>query len=173
MNLLQDAIDRANSKSKQGRERRKHNFYNSPANSDKLTRLFGTSFRECGYGEPPPITVKARGMLSGFIKVCRNSGWAERRIYERISLLVEHWDYIKTCEHHTLNGKKAALGDRPSILEFLICRETMLAAIDKATRQRVEVTTRERKTIKVTKGKRFTPTEEEMQEEYNKLMEDM
>jgi hypothetical protein len=71
-----------------------------------------------------------------------------------------------------LNGKKAALGDRPSLLEFVICRETMLAAIERATRQEVEVSTKERKIVKVTKGKRFTPTEEEMQEEYNRLMED-
>ena len=33
--------------------------------------------------------------------------------------------------------------------------------------------TKEIKTVKVTRGKRFTPTEEEMQEEYNRLMEDM
>jgi len=173
VNLLQDAINRAKSKSRQGRERRKHNYYNSPANSDKLIRLFNTSFRECKFGEPPPVTKKVRGMLSGFIKVCRSSGWSERRVYETVPLLVEHWDYIKTCEHHTLNGKKAALGDRPSLLEFLICRETMLAAIDRAMRQKVAATTTERKIIRVTKGKRFTPTEEEMQEEYSKLMEDM
>ena len=173
MNLLQDAINRANSKSKQGRERRKHNFYNSPANSDKLVRLFGSNFREYKFGEPPPVTTKVRGMLNGFIKVCRNNGWVERSIYETIPLLVEHWDYIKTCEHHTLNGKKAALGDRPSLLEFLICRETMLAAIERATRQKVEVPLTERKTIQVTKGKRFTPRDEEIQEEYNRLMEDL
>ena len=49
----------------------------------------------------------------------------------------------------------------------------MLAAIERATRQKVRATTTERKTIKVTRGKRFTPTEEEMQEEYNRLMEDI
>jgi len=169
---LKDVFSRAEDRRNKGRERRKHNFYNSPASTDKLIRLFGASFRECGYGEPPPVTTKVRGMMNGFIKVCRSSEWAERRIYETMPLLVEHWDYIKTCEHHTLNGKKAALGDRPSLLEFLICRETMLAAIDRAKRQKVEVTVQERKTIRVTRGKRFTPTEEEMQEEYNRLMED-
>jgi hypothetical protein len=169
----EDAIQRAKDKSDKGRARRTSKFYNSPANSDKLIRLFSTSFREFKFGEPPPTTKKVRGMLSGFIKVCRGSGWSERRIYETIPLLVKHWDYIKKCEHHTLNGKKAALGDRPSLLEFVICRETMLAAIDKAMRQSVKTSTTERKTIQVTSGKRFTPTEEEMQEEYNRLMEDM
>lgn len=169
---LKDAISRAKDRSSKGRDRRKHNFYNSPATSDKLVRLFNSSFRECEYGEPPPITVKVKGMLNGFIKVCRSNGWPERSIYETVPLLVENWDYIKKCNHHTLNGKKAALGDRPSLLEFVICRETMLSAIDQSIRQKVEVKTAERKTIKTTKGKRFTPTEEEMQEEYNKLMED-
>lgn len=169
----EDAVKRAKAKSEQGRERRRHNFYNSPASSDKLIRLFNTSFREFGHGEPLPITKKARGMLSGFIKVCRGSGWPERRIYDTILLLVKHWGYIKSCDHHTLNGKKAALGDRPSLLEFSICRETMLAAIDKATRQVVKTKTTERKTVQVTRGKRFTPTEEEMQEDHNRLMEDL
>jgi hypothetical protein len=173
VNLLDDAINRAKSKSAKGRERRKSNFYNSPANSDKLIRLFGASFREHEYGEPPPVTKKVRGMLNGFIKVSRSSGWPERKIYNSILLLVKHWEYVKKCDHHTLNGKKAALGDRPSLLEFVICRETMLNAIDRATRQRIEVDIKERKTVEVTKGKRFVPTEEEMQEEYNRLMEDL
>ena len=170
---LEDAVGRAKSKSEQGRERRRHNFYNSPAYPDKLIRLYYTKFRECGYGEPPPVTSKVKGMLSGFIKVCRSNSWAERRVYETIELLVSNWGFIKKCEHHTLNGKKAALGDRPSLLEFLICRETMLSAIVKSTKHKVEVKAKERKTIKVTKGKRFAPTEEEMQDEYNRLMEDM
>jgi len=170
---LEDVMDRANSRREQGRERRKNNFYNSPAHSDKLIRLFNSSFRESEYGEPPPVTAKVKGMMSGFIKVCRSNGWSERSIYETMPMIVKHWDYIKKCEHHTLNGKKAALGDRPSLLEFMICRETMLAAITKATSQKIVEDTKEIKTVKVTRGKRFTPTEEEMQEEYNRLMEDM
>ena len=170
---LDDVVTRAKNKSNQGRERRKNNFYNSPASFKKLIRVFSTEFRECGYGEPPPTTEKVRGMLSGFIKVCRSSHWAERKIYESVSLLVKNWDYIRKCEHHTLNGKKAALGDRPTLLEFLICRETMLSAIERSLQQKVEVTTREVKTIQTERATRFTPTEEEMQEEYNRLMEDM
>jgi hypothetical protein len=112
-------------------------------------------------------------MLNGFIKICRNSDWPERKIYESIEALVKYWDYIKTCEHHTLNNKKAALSDRPSLLEFLICRETMLTAIEKAPHQRVEVRSTETKIVRVTEGDRFTPTEEEMQDEYNKLMDEL
>ena len=170
---LKNAINRARRKSNKGRERRKHNFYNSPANPDKLVLTFNRSFVKYEYGEPPPITSKVKGMLHGFIKVCRGSGWAERKIYESIEKLVEHWDYIKRIDHHTLNNKRAALGDRPSLIEFLICRETMLSAIDRADMQVIEEDTKEIKSIQVTSGKRFTPTEEEMQEEYNKLMEDM
>jgi len=169
---LEDAISRAKDRSNAGRERRKHNFYNSPANSDKLIRLFNTNFRECGYGEPPPVTKKVRGMLNGFVKVCRSSEWKESSIYDTVARVVKHWEYIKKCDHHTLSGKRAALGDRPSLLEFVICRETMLAAVTKATKQRIVEDVKERKVVKVTRGRRFAPTEEEMQEEYNKLMED-
>ena len=170
---LEDAVSRARDRSNRWRERRKHNYYNSPANSDKLVRLFNNSFRDQEYGEPPPVTAKVRGMLSGFIRVCRGNGWVERSIYETIPKIVEHWDYIKKCEHQTLNGKRAALGDRPSLLEFLVCRETMLAAIERAGKQKIVEDIKERQVVKVTRGRRFTPTEEEMQEEYNRLMEDM
>lgn len=170
---LEDAINRAKQKSNKGRSRRKHNFYNSPAYSDKLIRLFNTNFREYGYGDPPPVTKKVKGMLNGFIKVCRSSDWPESKIHESIELLVKHWDYIKKRPHHTLNNKKAALGDRPSLLEFVICRETMLSAIASAVYQKTEVKSTETKTVQVTRGKRFTPTDEEMQAEYEKMMEDL
>lgn len=112
-------------------------------------------------------------MLHGFIKVCRGNEWPERRIYESIEQLVEHWSYIKKCDHHTLNNRKAALGDRPSLIEFLICRETMLSAITRAGMQSIKEDTKEIQTIQVSKPKRFTPTEGEMQEEYYRLMEDL
>jgi hypothetical protein len=169
---LEDAITRAKERSMQGRERRKHNFYNSPAFPDKLIRLFGTHFRECGYGEPPPTTQKIKGMLSGFIKVCRSNGWQEKRIYKTVELLVKNWPEVKRYEHHTLNNKKAQLGDRPSLLEFLICRETMLTAIHTSSQRKIESTSKETKSIKVSRGQRFTPTDEEMQAEYERMMED-
>ena len=169
---LEDAVSRAKNRSSRGRERRKHNFYNSPAHPDKLIRLFGSHFREVGYGEPPPVNKKVRGMLSGFIKVCRSSNWPEKRIYQTIELLVKNWEIIKRQEHHTLNSKKASLGDRPSLLEFLICRETMLSAITSADRRKVETKSTEVKTIEVERGRRFEPTEEEMQAEYERMMED-
>lgn len=175
MNTTRNAILRGLNKSKQGRERRINNFYNSPAYPDKLIRLFCSTFRDKDYGEPPPITSQVKGMLNGFIKVCRNSSWPEKKIYEAVKDLVVHWDFIRRQDHSTLNGKRAVLGDRPSLREFLICRESCLTAIDRARRVNIlEPTTKEIKAIPTTKKrKRHTPTEEEMQEEYNKLMEDM
>lgn len=169
---LADAVGRAKKRSMQGRERRQHNFYNSPAYPDKLIRLFGSHFREAGYGEPPPVTKKVKGMMSGFIKVCRSSGWVEKRIYQTVELLVKNWEVIKRQDHHTLNGKKAALGDRPSLLEFLICRETMLTAIASSDRRKIETTSEETKTVQVERGQRFTPTDEELQAEYERMMEE-
>ena len=170
-----DAILRGLSKSKQGRERRLNNFYNSPAYPDKLIRLFNSTFRDKGFGEPPPIKKEVKNMLNGFIRVCRGSNWSEKKIYEAMKDLVVHWDFIRLQDHNTLKGKRAVLGDRPSLWEFMICRESILTAIDKARRVNVlEPIAKEIKPIEVVKEKKsHTPTEEEMQEEYNKLMEDM
>jgi len=171
---VKDAIHAALSKSKEGECRRQNNLYKSSASPDKLIRLFNCTFRNEGFGEPPPMSQKVRGMLSGFIKVCRRSGWEEGGIYSTVEQLVKCWNYIKKQEHHTLNGKRAALGDRPSLLEFLICRETILSAIFKASTHQIEPTSSESKTIEVKLArKRFFPTEEEMQNEYNQLMEDL
>lgn len=170
-----DAILRGLNKANEGRARRVSNFYNSPAYPDKLIRLFCSTFREKNFGEPPPISNQVKNMLNGFIKVCRGSSWPEKRIYETVKDLVVHWDYIKLQDHISLNGKRAMLGDRPSLREFLICRETVLTAIAKAQRSNIlEPPSREIQTIQSTKEKKkHTPTEEEMQKEYNKLMEDM
>jgi len=168
-----DAILRGLNKSKQGRARRLHNFYNSPAYPDKLIRLFNTTFKEVDFGKPPPVTKQVKGMLNGFIKVCRSNSWNERSIYEAIKDLVIHWDYIKKQEHHTLKGSRATLGDRPSLLEFLICRESILTAIDKARRQNIlEAEETQTQVVEVTRKKKKTgPTEEELENEYNKMME--
>ena len=168
-----EAILRGLNKSKQGRQRRLHKFYNSPAHPDKLIRLFNITFKEVDFGEPPPVTKQVRGMLNGFIKVCRSNSWNEKSIYETIKDLVIHWDYIKLQDHHTLKGSKAALGDRPSLLEFLICRETILTAIDKARRQNIiEAESTPTQVVEVTRKKKKTgPTEEELENEYSKMME--
>ena len=170
-----EAILRGLNKANKGRERRVNNFYNSPAYPDKLIRLFCSTFRDKGFGEPPPIKKEVKNMLNGFIKVCRGSNWPERKIYETVKDLVVHWDYIKLQDHNTLKGKRAVLGDRPSLWEFVICRESILAAIHKAQRSNIlEPSSREIQTIQFKKEKKkHIPTEEEMQEEYNKLMEDM
>jgi len=169
-----EAILAAMEKSERGRKRRLHSFYNSPASPDKLIRIFSSSFKETNYGTPPPVTTQVRGMLNGFIKVCRSSGWPEKDIYQTIKNLVVHWDYIKLQDHHTLkNRKRVLLGDRPSLLEFLICRETILSAIDRAGREDIIEPVVSTATVVVkTKKKSHTPTEEEMQADYERQMED-
>ena len=172
MTNTRDAIINGLKKSKQGRDRRVHNFYNSPAYPDKLIRLFCSTFRERNFGEPPPVSSQVKNMLNGFIRVCRSSQWNEKKIYETIKDLVTHWSYIKKQDHTTLKGKRAMLGDRPSLLEFLICRESVLTAIDQAKRSNILEPTREIQSLRVKKRKKYTPTEEEMQEAYIKQMEE-
>ncbi len=169
-----EAILAAMKKSDTGRSRRLKKLYNSPASPDKLIRVFASTFRDTDYGTPPPVTVHVRGMLSGFIKVCRSSNWEESKIYETIKHLVVHWDYIKLQDHHTLkNNRQVKLGDRPSLLEFLICRETILSAIELAGRDNItEVTTSISEVTVVEKRKQFAPSEDDMQADYERQMEE-
>jgi hypothetical protein len=174
MNTL-ESIQQGLKKSKAGRARRVNNFYNSPAYPGKLIQLFCSTFREQNFGEPPPISSQVKNMLNGFIRVCRSSNWNERKIYTTIKDLVLHWDYIKKQNHSTIKtGKRAMLGDRPSLLEFLICRESVLTAIDQARRSNIlEPSGKEIKNVLLKKRRRYTPSEAEMQAEYEKQMEDM
>ena len=77
-------------------------------------------------------------------------------------------------ENLSLKGKNATLGDRPSLLEFLVCRESVLSNIDKAKKQEEDVPDMYKqiagvKTRSVAKG----PTDEELAEQYGQQMEDM
>ena len=169
---LRDAVNIGKDKSLKGKSRRLAKYMKSSAYPDKLIRVFNRRFRECGYGTPPPVSKKVKGMLSGFIKVCRGSGWEEEEINKIPGQLVDNWDFIKKQDNTTLNGKRAMLGDRPSLLEFLICRESVLNALEKSKYYNKEVVVKETESIEVIEQEDDS-REEQMAEEYQRLMEDM
>jgi len=166
------AIQKGLRHSEQGRSRRSSAFFLTPASSSKLKRLFYNECRSNGFGTPL-LSKKAENMLSGFIRLGRNNGWEEKKFYDTIIDLVKYWKEIKHKDHYSLNGKRVLLGDRPSLMEFLIARDSVLTAIEsvkckvdcKPLQQEQEsvVAKRRRKT--------FGPTEEEMQREYEEQME--
>jgi hypothetical protein len=147
----------------------------SSAYPDKLIRTFNRKFRECGFGTPPPVSKKVRGMLNGLIKVCRGSDWEEETINRLPELLVDNWEFIKKQDHHTLTGKRAMLGDRPSLLEFLICRESVLNAIERSKyyNQKEEVANTDTPSIEVKENDTRTTRSVDIADEYEKMMEDM
>jgi hypothetical protein len=133
---LEEAIRKGRATSKGSLERRRKAFRQNPATPNKLVQLFNRTFREEGYGEPPMVTEQVRGMLLGFIKLCRNNELPEEKIYETVQQVVECWGELKSLDHKTLRNKKAILGDRPSLLDFLVCRESILSNLTGAKIQR-------------------------------------
>lgn len=173
MNTLQEAIARAKEKSDRGRSRQLNIFYNNPSSPNKLLRVFNKKFVECDFGNPPPVTKQVMGMLSGYIKLCRNNGWEEKSIYTTIESVVENWRFLRTQQITTMkNNKLAALGDRPSLLEFLICRDSMLSAIHSMKYRKEEPKKEEVKTVRA-KLVKHGPSEEDLQSDFENDMESL
>lgn len=168
------AIQKGMKVANQGRSKRNDSFFLTPASPNKLKRLFYNEFRSNGYGEPNPLSKKVENMLLGFIKLGRNNGWEEKVFYDLIIDLVRFWGEIKRKDHYSLNGKKVMLGDRPSLMEFMIARDSILNAIDsikcKVDCKPLEL--EQERVVASNRRKKFGPSEEDMQREYEKQMED-
>ena len=166
---LEEIMAKSRKKSLEARKRKQSNFYRTPAYPDKLVQLFNSKFKEHEYGTPPLVIKDVKKLLFGFIKVMRNNNKEEIEIYRIIEKVVEYWDILKTKKHVTLKNRiKMTLGDRPSLHEFLICRESVLASIEKIEvleeMVQVEATPDEECEVAVAHI-RFEPTEEEMEAE--------
>lgn len=182
MSSIKDAINRGKQLSNKGREKMAKRMLSSPASPDKLIRLFHSQCNSHEYGSPLPIAQKTRGMLNGFIKLGRNNGWEEKRFYDTIISIVENWQALKTKELTSLNGKRILLGDRPSLLEFLIGRDSILSAIHEIENQDLKPSSMDLHTV--TGSEVESPTleqlekeeserEELMRIEYEKMMDRM
>jgi len=168
---IKEALQRGRARAKEGRSRREAKFSSAPASPNKLIRLFNSKFQENDYGSPLPLAQKTRGMLNGFIRLGRNNGWEEKKFYGVITDVVENWETLKRKEIRTLNGKKVLLSDRPSLLEFLIARDSILSKLyeiknEELKEDEVKITSIE------TEEKKFSPSEEDMESEMEKQMED-
>lgn len=178
MSSILDAINAGKQKAKGGRERRVSKFFSSPASPDKLIRLFHTTCADNGLGEPLPLSLKARGMLNGFIKLGRNNGWKEEKFYNTIKDLVVYWADLRRKELTSLNGKRIVIGDRPSLLEFFIGRDSILSAIEDIKNREDKAIASESQTIiepekEVEDPALIGPTEEDMRKHYEDQMENM
>lgn len=169
---LQDAIKKGREKAQAGRGRREVKFFSTPASTYKLVRLFNVEFASHDYGKPLPLAKTTLGMISGFIKLGRSNNWEEKYFYQIIKDLVANWQRLKRMDVRSLKGKKVLLGDRPSLLEFFVARDSILSHLktieDEAVLdQREETAQTEVKTV----FQKFGPSEEEMAAEMEKQME--
>jgi hypothetical protein len=165
-----DAISSGIKKAEAGRARRRSKFFSSPASPNKLIQLFSSECTKNDYGRLPPLSQKTRNMLNGFIRLGRNNNWTEERFYEIIVEIVEYWKILKTKDIRTLNLKKVTLGDRPSLLEFLIARDSILSAIEEIKKQKT-VEAAPKKAVIKTKVVKHGPSEEDMEEAMSEQME--
>jgi hypothetical protein len=159
-------------KAQESRGRREVKFFSSPATVHKLVRLFNTEFTNHDYGKPLPLAKTTLGMVSGFIKLGRSNGWEEQYFYQVIKDLVAHWQRLKRMDVRSLKGKKVLLGDRPSLLEFFVARDSILSHLKTIENEnKVEEKKTSNREIEV-EVKKFGPTEEEMAEEVQRQMEE-
>jgi hypothetical protein len=178
MSSISDAIEKGKRVALAGRSRRKSRFLSTPASPAKLIRLFNNEFTSAGYGEPLPLAKKTRGMMNGFIKLGRNNGWEDEYFYSIIREIVAHWRDLQGKEITTLNNKRVVLGDRPSLLEFLICRDYILSAMEEIKSRPDPVLVEEIQTViepekTVTDPSLREPTEEELEQEYRDRMDEL
>ena len=177
MSSIKAAIQRGMLKAQEGRSRRVSKFFSAPASPDKLIRLFRTESISHGFGEPVPIAKKTRGMLSGFIKLGRNNGWEEKQLYDTIKTIVANWGELRKKELTSLNGKRIVLSDRPSLLEFLIGRDSILSALHEIKNREPEKSEMDLHTVTGSEVVNETSKvvedslEAEMQREYEKMMD--
>ena len=88
---------------------------------------------------------------------------------------MKHWPRLKRKEIRSLKGKKVLLGDRPSLLEFFVARDSILSLLEKfQAEDRREEKPEKVKQVEVQpiRVKRHAPTEEEMQAEMERQMEE-
>ena len=176
MSSIQDAIARGLQKSREGRSRRVSRFFSTPASPDKLIRLFFTECISNEYGEPVPLSKKTRGMMSGFIKLGRNNGWKEEKFYSIIKSIVINWGELRKKDLTSLNGKRIVLSDRPSLLEFLIGRDSILSALYEIENRPEVVYEMDMETtsdVESIESSQDDSLEAEMQKEYERMMDRM
>lgn len=169
---LRDAIERGKAKAKESRGRREEKFFSSPPTAYKLVRLFNTEFANYDYGKPLPLAKTTLGMVCGFIKLGRRNGWEDKYFYQVIKDIVANWQRLKRMDVRSLKGKKVLLGDRPSLLEFFVARDSILSHLKTIEDEnKAEEKTTSSREIEV-EVKKFGPTEEEMEEEMRRQMEE-
>ena len=141
------------------------------ASASGIFLVFKDKMAELGFGQHGMLTKKEFNMLSGFIKVSKNNGLDDADIYSLVEKVVDSWQSLRSKVLQTKKGIKWVLPDRPSIRDFLVCRDAILNEIaDKPVVQEsmpLEKAVFQGMTYSPVKR---GPTQQEIDEEYMKLM---
>lgn len=128
--LSSDIVDKAKRKSLAAKKARMGRILERPVNKQNVLLLWGSLCDKYKKPRPGLVSKKVTNMLSGFVTLCirhdRDLAW----ISDLFTKMFENWDALLRITMRTGNGKKWALATHPSLVDFLICRETIMGALE-------------------------------------------
>lgn len=96
----------------------------------RICTLFPLFLKQYGYKTVPLVSKKITNMLRGMVKLAIQEEIEPKDIYYALYYMVEHWETLKLKEIVTINGKKWALAEVPNLHDFVICRDSIMSALD-------------------------------------------
>lgn len=161
-----DAVAKGLQKHKKAWANEKQKYRNRPATVTGICVVFADESLKRGHGAMALLSKQTHNICKGFIKLCKNNGLEDAEIYSVIERVVENWDNLKRCKMTTKNGKPFVLSDRPSLRDFLFCRDAILANLD---RFYVQDTPQVYSTgVGESRVKQHGPTQEELDAEFER-----
>ena len=172
---LKDAIVAGKNRFQNGRGRKTARSLKKILTPQGVISFFKSTLEREGFGYPQLITEKEHMMLKGVIKLIKKNNHDDEYIYSLIKYIISNWGELKRMEFTTMKGKPWIVGDRPTLKDILICRESMLANIDILKNKEQEISfvssmyrekeVAEHKTV-ISKCSRFKIDQEEVDAEY-------
>ena len=169
--FLKEAIDIGKKQSSVARNRRmRKRKFSGTASVSGIILVFKDQMLKLGYGDHPMLTKQDVNMVNGFIRICRGNSYSDAEIYHVVESVVDNWVFLKSKKLKTKNGKEWCVADRPSIRDFLICRDSILYEISllKEKQAKPEISHQIESTPVI-----HGPTQEELDKEYAEMYGDM
>jgi hypothetical protein len=175
MGSLKDAVENGKAHSKRGRKRQMdRRKVSGKATASGIFLVFKDAMSKHNYGASNLLTKQDFNMLNGFIKVALNNNMEDSWIYATIETVVSKWDRLKRMPVLTKNNKSWKVSDRPSLRDFLICRDSFLDNLDQLRREKaVDGNKLMIETSMASEIVQKGPTDEEMELEYERMLGDL
>jgi len=172
MAKIADAVQNGIEHSRAGRKRRMlKRKTTGKATPSGLFLVFKDAMEKHEYGAPKLLTKQEFNMLSGFIKVSLNNSMEDSWIYAIIETVVSKWDRLKRMPLLTRNNKSWVASDRPSLRDFLVCRDSFLDNIELLSREQNVKDNKLTADTSITSVRlRKGPTDDELGSEYEQLL---